>query len=156
MARRKLDKGTRVIVATAAVVLGLAVGIVVVAVLGGGGGGGSAAYQPFFAGQSDRITKLIKAGGPVFYPGPPHGGRGLFPHPDRDPILAPPLGAPRGAGPPAPPRVEGWAPGGGAHPRLFAVVFGLAPPRPVADLEAGPLDLVTLRLGHGPIVAQRR
>ena len=88
MARRKLDKGTRVIVATAAVVLGLAVGIVVVAVLGGGGGGGSAAYQPFFAGQSDRITKLIKAGGPVFYPDPRQGERAFYHDLDGDQIVA--------------------------------------------------------------------
>src|SRR2546430_15138292 len=102
MARRKLDKGTRVIVATAAVVLGLAVGIVVVAVLGGGGGGGSAAYQPFFAGQSDRITKLIKAGGPALYPDPPPGERALHPHPDRHPLVALPLVPPPGpAAPPA-------------------------------------------------------
>ena len=78
MARRRLDKGTRVIVATAAVVLGLAVGIVIVAVLRGGGGGKPAAYQPFFAGQSDRITKAIKADGPIFYPDPGKGDRAFY------------------------------------------------------------------------------
>ena len=57
MAKRKIDKGTRVILATAAVVCGLVMGIVVIAVLGGRGGGTPPPYQPFFAGQSDRIMK---------------------------------------------------------------------------------------------------
>ena len=53
MARRKLDKGTRVILATAGVVVGLAVGIVVVALISGGGGGGEPQpYQPFFVGTT--------------------------------------------------------------------------------------------------------
>jgi len=88
MARRTLDKGTRVIVATAAVVLGLAVGIVIVAVLRGGGGGKPAAYQPFFAGQSDRITKAIKADGPIFYPDPGKGDRAFYLDLDGDRIAA--------------------------------------------------------------------
>ena len=41
VARQKLDKGTRVILATAAVVCGLVAGIVVIAVLSGRGGGES-------------------------------------------------------------------------------------------------------------------
>ena len=76
MAKRKVDAGTRVILATAAVVLGLAVGIVVIAVVNSGGEGGEpAAYQPFFAGQSDRLTKQIKEGGPVCIPDPKAGER---------------------------------------------------------------------------------
>jgi hypothetical protein len=75
MAKRKVDAGMRVILATAAVVLGLAVGIVVVAVVNSGGGGEPAAYQPFFAGQSDRLTKQIKEGGPVCIPDPNAGER---------------------------------------------------------------------------------
>ena len=78
MARRKLDKGTRTIVATAGVVVGLAVGIVVVAIVNAGGGdsGGEAApYQPFFVGTSDRVEKRIRADGPECYQDPQKGDR---------------------------------------------------------------------------------
>lgn len=75
MATRKLDKGTRVILTTAAVVMGLVVGIVAVAVLNSRGGGEPLPYQPFFAGTSDRVTKQIKEGGPVCYPDPKEGQR---------------------------------------------------------------------------------
>ena len=88
MARPTIDKGTRVILATAAVVLGLVMGIVIVAVLHGRGSGTPAAYQPFFAGQSDRITKLIKDGGPVFYPDPRRGDRAFYLDLDGDRIVA--------------------------------------------------------------------
>jgi hypothetical protein len=76
MARRRLDRGTRTIVATAGVVVGLAVGIVVVAIVnagGDGGGGEPAPYQPFFVGTSDRIEKRIKADGPECYQDPREG-----------------------------------------------------------------------------------
>jgi len=76
MARRKLDKGTRTIVATAGVVLGLAVGIVVVAIVNAGdgnSGGEAGAYQPFFVGTSERIEKRIKADGPECYQDPREG-----------------------------------------------------------------------------------
>jgi hypothetical protein len=75
MAKRKVDTGTRVILATAAVVLGLAVGIVVVAVVNSSGGGESAPYQPFFAGQSDRVSKEIEKDGPICYQDPKAGER---------------------------------------------------------------------------------
>lgn len=75
MAKRKVDTGTRVILATAAVVLGLAVGIVVVAVLNSSGGGEPPPYQPFFAGQSDRVSKQIKKDGPICYQDPKAGER---------------------------------------------------------------------------------
>jgi len=75
MATRKVDKGTRVILATAAVVMGLVVGIVAVAVLNSRGGSEAPPYQPFFAGTSDRVTKQIKDGGPVCYPDPKDGER---------------------------------------------------------------------------------
>jgi len=75
MAKRTIDTGTRVILATAAVVLGLAVGIVVLAVLNSGGGGEPAAYQPFFAGQSDRVTNQIQKDGPVCFQDPKAGER---------------------------------------------------------------------------------
>ena len=75
MATRKLDTGTRVILATAAVVMGLVVGIVLLAVLNSQGGGEPPPYQPFFAGQSDRVTKQIKDGGPVCYQDPKEGAR---------------------------------------------------------------------------------
>jgi len=88
MARRKLDKGTRVLLATAGVVLGLAVGIVIVVVARAGHGGPPPAYQPFFAGQSDRVTKAIKEDGPVFYPDPRRGDRAFYLDLDGDQIVA--------------------------------------------------------------------
>jgi hypothetical protein len=89
MARRKLDKGTRVIVATAGVVLGLAVGIVAVAVINAGRGGGQPqAYQPFFVGTADRVTRQIKDGGPVCYPDPKRGERSFCLDLDGDRIIA--------------------------------------------------------------------
>lgn len=76
MPKRKVDAGMRVILATAAVVLGLAVGIVVIAIVNSPGDGGEAApYQPFFVGQSDRVTKLVKDGGPICIPDPREGQR---------------------------------------------------------------------------------
>ncbi len=89
MAKRTLDKGTRVILATAAVVMGLVVGIVVVAVVkGGGSSGGAAPYQPFFAGTSDRVTKQIKADGPVCYADPQRGERSFCLDLDGEQIIA--------------------------------------------------------------------
>lgn len=76
MARRKLDKGTRVIMATAGVVMGLVVGFVVVAILTSGDGGGAPEpYQPFFVGTSDRVTGRINEGGPECYQDPRKGDR---------------------------------------------------------------------------------
>jgi hypothetical protein len=75
MAKRKVDAGMRVILATAAVVLGLAAGIVVVAIVNSGGGSEPAPYQPFFAGQSDRVSKEIKKDGPICYQDPKAGER---------------------------------------------------------------------------------
>jgi hypothetical protein len=75
MARRKVDKGIQVILATAGVVMGLVLGIVVIAVLNSKGGGEPPPYQPFFAGQSDRVMKQIKEGGPVCYQDPQEGNR---------------------------------------------------------------------------------
>ena len=72
---KKIDKGTRVILATAAVVVGLVVGIVLVAMLNSKGGGEAPAYQPFFAGTSDSVTKQIKKDGPVCYQDPKAGER---------------------------------------------------------------------------------
>jgi|SRR5207248_5056649 len=88
MARRTIDKGTRVILATAAVVLGLAMGIVIVVVLNGRGSGTPTAYQPFFAGQSDRITRTIKADGPIFYPDPRKGERAFYLDLEGDRVVA--------------------------------------------------------------------
>ena len=78
MAKRRMDKGTRVIVATAGVVMGLVVGIIVVAVISGSGSGDPRPYQPFFAGTSDRITKQIDEDGPVFFPDPRKGDRAFY------------------------------------------------------------------------------
>ena len=89
MAKRRLDKGTRVIMATAAVVIGLVVGFVVVAILTSGDGGGEAApYQPFFAGTADRVTKQIREEGPVCYPDPRKGDRSFCLDLDGEQIVA--------------------------------------------------------------------
>lgn len=64
------------ILATAGVVVGLAVGIVVVALLSGGGGSGEPQpYQPFFVGTSERVAKRIQADGPECYQDPKKGDR---------------------------------------------------------------------------------
>jgi len=89
VARQKLDKGTRVILATAAVVAGLVVGIVVVAVVKGGGGGGKEVpYQPFFAGTTEQITKSIRSGGPTCYQDPKKGDRSFCLDLDGEQIIA--------------------------------------------------------------------
>lgn len=98
MAKRKMDKGTRVIVATAGVVMGLVVGIIIVAMISGSGGSEPRPYEPFFAGQSDRITKQVKADGPVFYPDPRKGDRAFYLDLEGDHMVAlhvvPPAGTP--------------------------------------------------------------
>lgn len=85
---KKMDKGTRVIVATAGVVMGLVLGIIVAAVLNARGGGEPPPYQPFFAGQSDRVTRQIKEGGPVCYQDPKQGERSFCLDLDGDQIIA--------------------------------------------------------------------
>ena len=75
MARRIAGR-TRVLVATAAVVSGLALGVLVIGLAGGAKQ--PAVYQPFFAGLQDRLTTLIKTEGPVFYPDPGKGNRGFY------------------------------------------------------------------------------
>jgi hypothetical protein len=91
-----MDKGARVILATAAVVCGLMVGIVVIAVLNGRGGGQPPPYQPFFAGQSDRVIKRINSEGPVCYPDPNKGERAFCLDVDGEQIIALHLVPPRG------------------------------------------------------------
>lgn len=59
------------ILATAGVVVGLAVGIIVVALINGSGGGGDGEarpYEPFFVGTSERVAKRIRSDGPECYP----------------------------------------------------------------------------------------
>jgi hypothetical protein len=98
MAGRKLDKGTRVILVTAGVVLGLVLGIVVVAVATGGGSKEPRPYQPFFVMTADRLTKQIKEDGPVCYPDPRKGDRAFCLDLDGDQFVAlhvvPPGGSP--------------------------------------------------------------
>jgi hypothetical protein len=98
MPRRTMDKGTRVIVATAGVVMGLVVGIIVVAMITGSGSGEPQPYQPFFAGTSDRITKQVKADGPVFFPDPRKGDRAFYLDLDGDRIVALHVVPPGGTG----------------------------------------------------------
>lgn len=64
------------ILATAGVVVGLAVGIIVVALINGSGGsGGPQPYQPFFIGTSERVAKRIQSEGPECYQDPKKGDR---------------------------------------------------------------------------------
>jgi hypothetical protein len=90
MARRRLDKGTRVILATAGVVVALAAGIVVIALIGGSGDGGGEAqpYQPFFVGTSDRVAKRIGSEGPECYQDPKKGDRSFCLDLDGDQFVA--------------------------------------------------------------------
>ena len=64
------------LVATAAVVSGLVLGVIVIGLAGGAKQ--PAVYQPFFAGLEDRLTTLIKTGGPVFYSDPNGSSRGFY------------------------------------------------------------------------------
>jgi hypothetical protein len=70
------DSRTRVLVATAAVVSGLAVALVVIGLAGGARQ--PAVYQPFPAGTSQSITAQIKKDGPVFYSDPSNGTRAFY------------------------------------------------------------------------------
>lgn len=63
------------LVATAAVVSGLALGVLVVGLAGGAKQ--PVVYQPFFAGFEDRLTTDIKTE-PVFYADPTRGSRGFY------------------------------------------------------------------------------
>ena len=84
-----MDRGLRVILATAAVVCGLAFGIVIIALVGSRHGSGPPpAYQPFFANQADKLTKTIQNGGPVFYPDPRKGDRAFYLDLDADKFIA--------------------------------------------------------------------
>lgn len=83
-----MDKGTRVIVATAGVVMGLVVGIIVVAIISGSGSGEPRPYEPFFAGTADRLTKQVEGDGPVFFPDPRRGDRAFYLDLDGDQIVA--------------------------------------------------------------------
>ena len=73
---RATDNRTRVFVATAAVVSGLAIGVLVIGLAGGARQ--PAVYQPFPAGTEQRITALIQKDGPVFYPDPRNGTRAFY------------------------------------------------------------------------------
>jgi hypothetical protein len=70
------DMRTRVLLATAAVVSGLAIALVVIGLAGGARE--PAPYQPFPAGTEQSITALIEKGGPVFYPDPLNGTRAFY------------------------------------------------------------------------------
>jgi hypothetical protein len=73
---RKTDGRTRVLVATAAVVSGLAVAVVVIGLAGGARQ--PAAYQPFPAGTERSIAAQIRKDGPVFYSDPGQGTRAFY------------------------------------------------------------------------------
>jgi hypothetical protein len=78
-----------VILATAGVVVGLAVGIIVVALINGSGGGGEPQpYQPFFIGTSERVAKRIQSEGPECYPDLKKGDRSFCLDLDGDQFVA--------------------------------------------------------------------
>ena len=83
---RATDNRTRVLVATAAVVSGLAIGLLVIGLAGGARQ--PAVYQPFPAGTEQRIAGLIKEDGPVFYPDPRNGTRAFYLDLEGDKIVA--------------------------------------------------------------------
>jgi hypothetical protein len=68
--------------------MGLVVGIVAVAALTSRGGGEPPPYQPFFAGQSDRLAKLVDGNGPIFFPDPRRGDRAFYLDVDGEEFLA--------------------------------------------------------------------
>ena len=77
------------ILATAGVVVGLAVGIVVVALLSGSGDDGEPQpYQPFFVGTTDRVAKRIQSDGPECYQDPQKGDRSFCVDLDGDQFIA--------------------------------------------------------------------
>jgi hypothetical protein len=84
----KLDRGTRVILATAGVVLGLVLGIIIIALATGSGSKEPRPYEPFFAGTSDRVTKQIKNDGPVCYGDPRQGDKAFCLDLDGESIIA--------------------------------------------------------------------
>src|SRR5919199_372998 len=73
---RRVDTRTRVLLATAAVVSGLAIGLVVIGLAGGTRQ--PVAYQPFAAGTEQSITAQIQKDGPVFYADPSQGTRAFY------------------------------------------------------------------------------
>lgn len=88
------------ILATAGVVVGLAVGIIVVALINGSGSGGGEPrpYEPFFVGTSERVAKRIRSDGPECYPDLKQGDRSFCVDLDGDQFVAlhivPPGGTP--------------------------------------------------------------
>jgi hypothetical protein len=70
------DTRTRVLVATAAVVSGLVVGLLVIGLAGRTRE--PAVYQPFAAGTEQSITAQIQKDGPVFYADPSNGTRAFY------------------------------------------------------------------------------
>jgi hypothetical protein len=67
---------TRILVAVAAAVAGVVLGLVVVGLAARGGR--PAPYQPFRAGLEERLTATIRQDGPVFFPDPRQGSRGFY------------------------------------------------------------------------------
>lgn len=68
----------RILVALAAVVSGIVLGVIVIGMVGGGGSSRPSTYQPFLAGSRDRITRSIRQDGPIFYPDPRGGTRAFY------------------------------------------------------------------------------
>lgn len=76
MSRRRIDP--RLLVGLAAIVSGVALGVLVVGMVGGDSGSRPANYEPFLAGSRERITKSIRQDGPIFFPDPRGGDRAFY------------------------------------------------------------------------------
>jgi hypothetical protein len=76
VSRRRID--SRLLVGLAAIVSGVALGVLVISMVGGDSGSRPATYEPFLAGSRERITKSIGEDGPIFFPDPRGGNRAFY------------------------------------------------------------------------------
>jgi hypothetical protein len=83
---RRIDP--KILVGLAAIVSGVALGVLVIGMVGGDSSTQSAIYEPFLAGSRDRITKSIRQDGPIFFPDPRGGDRAFYLDTMADAIVA--------------------------------------------------------------------
>jgi hypothetical protein len=68
----------RILVAVAAIVSGVLLGVLVVGMMGGDKVSRPPTYEPFLAGPRERITKSVTRDGPIFFPDPRGGDRAFY------------------------------------------------------------------------------
>jgi hypothetical protein len=68
----------RILVAVAAIVSGVLLGVLVIGMMGGDKVFRPPSYEPFLAGPRERITKSVTKDGPIFYPDPRGGNRAFY------------------------------------------------------------------------------